>query len=332
MTQLADRHNVPMSWLPWQEAWGLALYGTDGFYRRPEGPAGHFATSAHGLGPTGALLAEAVLELARRHALDRIVEVGAGRGELLTVLDAASGSDGPSLTGLDVVPRPAGLSPTVAWQRSPGGPHLPDELAGLTGTLALAHEWLDVVPTPVAERDDSGVWRVVEVDTASGRERRADPVPEADGDWISGHVPPGPCRVEVGRTRDLAFADLASRVASGLVLAVDYGHTRADRPAGGTLAAYRLGARVVPVPDGSCDLTAHVAVDTLGADRLVPQREALRDLLGVAPPPPHDLSRADPAAYLAALSRRSAVATLCAPQGPGGFWWAMRRRGRVRLN
>ena len=48
---------------------------------------------------------------------------------------------------------------------------------------------------------------------------------------------------------------------------VDYGHARADRPAAGTLTGYREGRQVAPVPDGSCDLTAHVAMDSLGARR-----------------------------------------------------------------
>ena len=61
-------------------------------------------------------------------------------------------------------------------------------------------------------------------------------------------------------------SDLGSRVRRGAVLAVDYGHTVGERPADGTLTAYRAGALVVPVPDGSCDLTAHVAIDSLEHD------------------------------------------------------------------
>ncbi len=43
-----------------------------------------------------------------------------------------------------------------------------------------------------------------------------------------------------------AWADLLSRVSSGAVLAVDYGHERDHRPADGTLTAYRHGAQVHP--------------------------------------------------------------------------------------
>lgn len=34
-------------WRGWRETAEAALYGADGFYLRPEGPAGHFRTSVH---------------------------------------------------------------------------------------------------------------------------------------------------------------------------------------------------------------------------------------------------------------------------------------------
>ncbi|MGB8940477.1 MAG: hypothetical protein WCD21_09620, partial [Streptomyces sp.] len=62
-----------------------ALYGPDGFYLRPEGPAGHFRTSVH----VSPLFAGAVARLLCRvdEALDHpdelaFVDLGAGRGEL----------------------------------------------------------------------------------------------------------------------------------------------------------------------------------------------------------------------------------------------------------
>ena len=51
---------------------------------------------------------------------------------------------------------------------------------------------------------------------------------------------------------------------------MDYGHLAAARPPAGTLAAHRAGRLVPPVPDGSCDLTADVAWDSLAAAE--PQR------------------------------------------------------------
>ena len=78
----------------WREAMAAALYGPEGFYVRPgPGPAAHFRTSAH----ASPQFAEAVLRLLVRvdQALGRpdpldLVDVGAGRGELLAALLAAA--------------------------------------------------------------------------------------------------------------------------------------------------------------------------------------------------------------------------------------------------
>ena len=84
--------------------------------------------------------------------------------------------------------------------------------------------------------------------------------------------------MEVGRARDEAWAGLVGRLRSGVAVAVDYGHVAVARPPAGTLTGFRSGHHVVPVPDGSCDLTAHVAMDSLRHDELVDQRTALRRL------------------------------------------------------
>jgi SAM-dependent MidA family methyltransferase len=312
--------------IPWREAWQHALYGPGGFYRRPEGPAGHFTTATHGsLGPA---FAEGVAALAAREGVCRVVDLACGRGELLAHLRRL-GVD-LELTGVDVVDRPASLPADVHWLRSPGGPDLPDELADLDDTLIVANEWLDVIPCTIAQVDDEGVGRVVLVDATTGEESLGDPIPEDDARWVAQWWPSAVAgeRVEIGSTRDRAFAELVSRVRSGVVLAIDYGHTRAQRPTEGTLAAYREGVPTLPVPDGSCDLTVHVALDSLGADELTTQRDALRDVGLVAAPVPHDLASRDPSAYLEALARRSAVGALTDPRGLGGFGWALTRRGQ----
>lgn len=320
--------------VPWREAWQDALYGPTGFYRAPDGPAGHFTTSAHG--PLGDVLAEGVARLCEREGVRHVVDVGAGRGELLTALHAARPD--LRLTGLDVVPRPDGLPDAVAWLVSPGGPRLPDDLSDLDDVLVLAHEWLDVVPCTVAEVDDDGRLRVVLVDCVSGVETLGPPLAEHDPDdaaWAARHWPTGRAtgaepgdRVEVGRSRDEAWADLLSRIRSGTGVAVDYGHTIADRPAGGTLVGYRRGTLTTPVPDGSCDVTAHVATDSLQADEVRLQADLLADLGLTAARPPRDTARTDPTGYLAALGRASAVAALRAPDGLGAFHWVLRRVGR----
>ena len=83
------------------------------------------------------------------------------------------------------------------------------------------------------------------------------------------------------------------------------------------------------VPDGSCDLTAHVALDSLEHDELTTQRAALHELGLHARTPAPDLARTDPAGYLAALAGGSAVGALTAPDGLGGFAWVLRRVPRM---
>jgi SAM-dependent MidA family methyltransferase len=315
--------------VPWRQAWHDALYGPRGFYRGAGGPAGHFTTSTHG--PLGATFADAVGRLAARHGVRHVVDVGCGRGELLTHL-AVQRPD-LRLTGVDVVPRPSDLPDAVAWLRSPGGAALPDELTALDGVLVVAHEWLDVVPCTVAEVVAPGRLAVVLVDPATGEESTgAEPSDEELG-WCARHwavedLPVG-ARVEVGITRDQAWGDLVARVRSGILLAVDYGHLAGERPRHGTLTAYRSGAQVAPVPDGSCDLTAHVAVDSLEHDELTTQRTALHALGLQARTPAHELARSDPAGYLAALADASAVGALTSPDSLGRFYWVLRRVQRM---
>lgn len=315
--------------VPWERAWHEALYGPAGFYRRPEGPGGHFSTSAQGIPHGTTILARAIVALARRHTLEHVVDVGAGRGELAAAV--ARQAEDLCVTAIDVVTRPSSLPAAVGWQVSPGGAALPRSLSGLTGVLVLAHEWLDVVPCPVVQRDQHGVWRVVAVDPSSGQERLTEEPSIVQRSWLEGWTSERVLRAEVGRPRDHAWADLCSRVDQGLVVAVDYGHTLAVRPIQGSLSAYRQGKQTGVVPDGSCDLTAHVAVDSLVAAtpgvRLLRQRAVLDDVLGLMPTVPHDLARTEPTAYLQLLAEHSARRALSAPGGLGDFWWVLLPRG-----
>lgn len=341
--------------MPWELAWQEALYGPAGFYRH-HAPASHFSTSAEGVPGAGPLLAEALVALARRHGCTAVVDVGCGRGELLAHLRVLAPD--LHLTGVDVVEPPRGLD-VDRWLPSPGGATLPAALDGLTDTLVLAHEWLDVVPCPVAKRDSDkdGGWRALAVEP-SGTEHVGPPLVGAELAWAERWLGPQVRRAEIGLSRDRALVDLLGRVVSGVVVAVDYGHLADDRPPSGTLTAYRDGREVPPVPDGSCDLTAHVAIDSLAGavldtppqrrpdhggptgstvptsptvpPRAVPhvlrQRDVLLDLLPdphPATPVPHELARRQPTAYLRALARRSALATLTARGGLGDFWWVV---------
>lgn len=313
-------------WRSWRTAWHDALYGSGGFYRQASGPAAHFATSAQGTPGGGRLLARAIAILAAQAGCDRVVDLGAGRGELL--LELAATPTQLQLAGVDVVDRPPGLPQTIEWLQSPGGAGLPDGLRGLRNALVVAHEWLDVVPCTIAEYAGE-VWRTVEVDP-EGAERCGAPISDTELQWLQHNWDPNPTagdRAEIGTTRDAAYRELRGRIDSGLLVAVDYGHCRADRPSRGTLTGYRNGVQCPPLPDGSTDVTAHVAMDTLGTGELVRQR-TLFERLGLRPDAPEiALATADPPAYLRAIADRGSYSQLTARGGLGDFWWVLDRVG-----
>jgi SAM-dependent MidA family methyltransferase len=260
--------------VPWQRAWQHALYGPTGFYYRPEGPVGHFRTAAHAAARE---LVPALHRLAAEHNCTAIVDVGAGRGELLAALAAHPGPRGTlGLWGVDIVPRPPRLTPAVGW--SAGLAALPDRV--LAGALVIAWELLDVIPCPILELDGDGLLREVLVEPATGREALGEPASQTDLDWCARWWPTGSTyhpddddqengeRVEVGEPRDRFWAGLVSRSASAgarAMLAVDYAHRKSNRPALGSLTGYRSGRALPPRPDGSMDLTAHVAIDAVAA-------------------------------------------------------------------
>ncbi|MEU7108624.1 SAM-dependent methyltransferase [Streptomyces sp. NPDC046215] len=313
----------------WRAATEAALYGPNGFYRRPEGPAGHFRTSVH----ASALYAGAVAELLRRvdEALGHPAElaftdVGAGRGELLA---GVLGRTPPELAArlrpyaVERAERPPGLDGRITWLSD-----VPDGVEG----LLFANEWLDNVPLDVAETDAEGLARQVLVQE-DGEELLGGPVAGEDAAWLASWwpldgAPPG-SRAEIGRPRDAAWARAVGSLRAGLAVAVDYAHDRADRPPFGTLTGFRDGREVRPVPDGSCDITAHVALDACAGrgSSLLTQRAALRALGVDGSRPPLALASSDPAAYVRALGAAGEAAELTAPGGLGGFRWLVQPVG-----
>ena len=83
------------------------------------------------------------------------------------------------------------------------------------------------------------------------------------------------------------------------------------------------------MPDGSCDITAHVALDAcaLPGARLLAQRDALRALGVKGARPPLALASTEPAAYVRALASAGEAAELTAAGGLGDFGWLVQPVG-----
>lgn len=346
------RPKVGVVWMTWRQAMQAALYGPGGFYARGEPPARHFRTSVH-VSPS---YAEAIWELLRQvdaglghPERTDLVDIGAGRGELLEQVLAAAERAGtaeqeraaePEAAGaaglagriaacaVEVAPRPAGLDPRIGWQ--PGPP------TGITG-LVIASEWLDNIPLDVVELTAAGPVLVL-VDPATGAERGAGPPAPADLAWLRAWWPLAGCgdRAEAGRSRCEAWAGVIRRIDRGVAVAADYGHVKAARPACGTLTGYLEGRAVPALPDGSRDITAHVALDACaaaglaagaGESVLTTQRAALRALGLDARRPRLALAATDPDRYARALCQASLDAELVDAGGLGGFGWLVQAVG-----
>jgi SAM-dependent MidA family methyltransferase len=285
---------------PFRTAWAEALYGRDGFYRRQR-PAAHFRTSVH----ASPLFATAIARLARAIDATTVTDIGSGEGELGRVMPADL-----TVSGLEL------------------DDALPERLTG----LVIANEWLDNVPCSVAELDPDNTPRYLLANQTLG-----DVVDSNDLEWLDRWWPltePGD-RAEIGTTRDEAWADVVRRLDDGVAVAIDYGHVRAGRPPYGTLTGFRSGRECDPVPDGSCDITAHVALDSLAAAvpgaTITTQRLALQALGIQAGRPDLELARTDPQRYVAELSSAGEAAELLDPFGLGAFGWVWSGAGEAAV-
>jgi SAM-dependent MidA family methyltransferase len=294
-------------WMSWRAATEQALYAEGGFYRRAGQPARHYRTSVH----ASTRYAEALSQIA--DGVSEIVDIGSGTGDLLVALLDRD----VRLTGVDVAPRPAGLPDRIDWVSD-----IPSDISG----LVIANEWLDNIPVDVVEQTPDGP-RLVLVDPGTGEERLGDVPEAADLAWLERWWPLHEVgeRAEIGRPRDEAWADLVSHIKRGIAIAADYSHDVKNRYP--TLTGYRDGRQVIPIPDGTCDITAHVALDACAAATettetlLTTQREALR-MLGIrGQRPPIDLARSDPPRYLRSLQLAGEEGELIDPGGLGGFGW-----------
>lgn len=255
----------------WSQAW---RYASREFWSTEE-PSSHFTTSS------GPLVAERIAEIVRDvdarlgHPADfTVMDIGCGDGGMLADVRECSGDLATRVRwlGVDVRPhRRSGIESVVSEAPAPLA------FAPIQGVV-MAHEWLDEIPCDVVERDSDCVNRLVLVDRG-GIETLG---PSLDDDdacteygvdaaearaWLEKWWPlrePGD-RAELGTSRDRAWRWMSGLVDDGAVLATDYGHGRIERESRfrhGTLAAYRGGRLVTPLPDGSANLTAHVALDS----------------------------------------------------------------------
>ena len=268
--------------------------------------------------------------LARENGLTHVVDVGAGRGELLSHVYAADPA--LRLTGVDVVAEAA----VAADRRSSGSSPRAERpcrttLRDLDDALVVAHEWLDVVPCPVAEVDDDGDLRRVLVDPAHrrgvprrpGRRRRprlghralAEPTAAATGS-------------RSGLPRDRAWADLVEPGRPGCrsspwttaTAAVTGPRTARSRHTG-------AGSRSTPcrtAPATSPPTSRWTPSTTTSCSTSAPRCAGSASTVGT---PPLELASRDPQAYLQALAASSAAAALAAPGGFGDFLWAVKRVG-----
>lgn len=319
-----------------------ALYGDDGFFSRANGPGGrggHFRTSAH----ASPLFATALLRIvvAADEALGRpdpldVLDVGAGGGHLLrrlAVLAPTYLAQRLRLSAVELAPRPADLPGYIGWY-----PQLPPPRT--VGGVVLATEWLDNVPLNIAAADELGNLHYLLVEPASGEEVPGGELTATDADWAAQWWAEVPwdegVRIELGLPRDDAWASAVAVLSRGVAMTVDYGHMWHARPPAGTLAGFYGGRGAAAIPDGSRDITAHVAMDAVCAAGesvagqravLTTQREALGALGLDAVRPPLSLATRDPAEYVRALSAATQAAELMDIQGLGGHYWIVQPVG-----
>ena len=310
-------------WRTWFDAWVESAYGAGGFWRI-HSPDVHFRTAA----TTGAMIAEMLAALVDRHSeIAHVVDIGAGNGRLLEQLSVIRPD--LRLLGIDLRTRPDALARQVGWAQD-----LWDVRYGCWTTgeaaAALAHsepvmiicsEWLDDLPCPVVTRQADG-WRELIINDdgqeQAGPRLASEQLAWADRWWAGGD------RAEIGLTRDRAWVELVKLTMKrgGCAVMIDYGHTAGRRPVTGSLAAYRDGRALDPIPGSSVNLTAHVAIDavraageTVGATTTFCglQSEVVPELLQAKTFP-------DP---LVDLGRRSEHSALSSEYVWGSHWWLL---------
>ena len=140
-----------------------------------------------------------MVNLARRLGVDTIVDLGAGRGDLLTQMRALD--PGLELIAVELRSRPPDVPDDIEWR---------SESPPVVDGLILANELVDNIACDVVEVDSHGDPRIVEVDVTSGVERLGGPVPADVLDWLARWWPithPGE-RAEIGLRRERWWTEI----------------------------------------------------------------------------------------------------------------------------
>ena len=202
--------------------------------RAPAGPPSHFLTSAHltAVRPRRSPLITLVDDqLGQPDPLD-VVDIGAGRRRIAANLKPLLPSRRPAAAGRDSGDTSPGRNrPGCCWP--PNGSTTCRSTWLATGTTSIDGE-------PVGAPEDAA-WIATLV---AGRR---------------------PGIVEIGLTRDEAWAQAVGHLDRGLALAVDYGHFLGTRPSSRNPGRFPRRARSRAAPGRHHDLTCHVAIDSAAA-------------------------------------------------------------------
>lgn len=271
-----------MSTLPWASAWKTANVC---FYDQHSAER-QFRTSIE----SGTEIARALGRIITSHDAELeqedflVIDIGSGSGRLLEQL-ASLVPEHITLMGLDIRERPPGLDPRILWRQGQIDDSTED-FSGFDGHMVgvvIAHEFLDDIPCTVVELDEDLVPHLILVDPVDGAEYTGPPLDDPaarcllgqatdeQSAWLDSWWPPTRpmARREIGVDRARLWARLSRIVASGYAVAIDYAHGRTERSAGvwdaGTLRGFSAGRPRSAIPDGSVNITAHVALDALAS-------------------------------------------------------------------
>ncbi len=289
--------------MAWSNAWTRSQFGESGFYRTHHAEE-EFTTSVHVDRQLAQVLAERI-EGERHRSSGRdfaVIDVGAGDGTLLRQLREFLGYD-ITYVGVDVREPTQRPTSDIAWIRR----FIDESTTDITGRdgewtgVLIAHEFLDDIPCDVVELDESLTPHAVLVDPTTGAEEIGpaldDPAasrfiddPAGSLEWLERWWPATRpmARREIGLTRDRVWRRLRDVLACGTAIAIDYHHSLPDRRRGvwdgGTLQGFLRGRPRRPIPDGSMNITAHVALDSCagGASRTGKQLAQSSVLTGLA--------------------------------------------------